>query len=153
MTCCMAEYCLLHWQKTVIIKETSVYFRKLRRNENETNVYEYGVNTVTFPFFAKLAEQKKITPDMLYPFIDVHRHTQVTDFVMNIFAQCSTASSDTQLDYEDIYEAALDGGAGTPFDKVQWWKGIYEIQKIHGIDIYEVWIILSKRCVRECCPI
>ena len=98
------------------------------------------VNTVTFPFFAKLAEQKKITPDMLYPFIDVHRHTQVTDFVMNIFAQCSTASSDTQLDYEDIYEAALDGGAGTPFDKVQWWKGIYEIQKIHGIDIYEVWI-------------
>ena len=42
------------------------------------------INTSPFRFLDKLDEQEKITPEMLYPLIDVHRLTQITDFVINI---------------------------------------------------------------------
>jgi len=39
-----------------------------------------------------------ITPAMLYPLIDVHRHTQIADFVINIFAQLSMSDTDQGID-------------------------------------------------------
>ena len=68
------------------------------------------INTGTFPFLCKLAEQEYITPDMLYPYVDVHRHTQVTDFVMNICASGSNTPSEVFMDYADIYESKMVGG-------------------------------------------
>ena len=67
------------------------------------------INTGTFPFFSKLAERDKITTPMLYPYIDVHRHTQITDFVINIFAQHSVSPSIVFSDYAVVYESAADG--------------------------------------------
>ena len=96
------------------------------------------VNTATFPFFDKVAEQKRITPEMLYPYIDVHRHTQITDFVINVFAQVSTSDTDFGVDYADIYEASSEEGGF--FSRAKIWEGLYKIQRVHGIDVYSVWI-------------
>jgi len=103
-----------------------------------TNV---DVNTVTFPFLCKLNEQEHITPDMLYPFIDVYRHTQITDFVININAKWSCTPSDVFMDYADVYESLTIGGERKDWtDKSVAFKGIYDIQQKHGIDIYAAWI-------------
>ncbi len=100
------------------------------------------INTGTFPFLCKLAEQEHITPDMLYPYVDVHRHTQITDFVMNICASGSNPPSDVWMDYADIYESNIVGEdkASASEKKAIAWRGIYEIQKKHGIDIYATWV-------------
>lgn len=100
------------------------------------------IDTGTFPFLCKLAEQEEITPDMLYPYIDVHRHTQVTDFVMNICASGSNTPSEVWMDYADIYESNIVGkDKSSPSEKISIaWKGLYDIQKKHGIDVYATWI-------------
>ena len=98
------------------------------------------INTSPFRFLDKLDEQEKITPEMLYPFIDVHRLTQITDFVINICAVASTTKSDVFLDYADVYEAASKNETDKELAKALTWRAIYNVQKKHGIDIYKVWI-------------
>lgn len=98
------------------------------------------INTAPFRFLDKLCEQEKITPEMLYPFIDVHRLTQITDFVINICAVASMPKSDVFLDYADVYEAASKNETDKALAKALTWRAIYNVQKKHGIDIYKVWI-------------
>lgn len=100
------------------------------------------INTGTFPFLCKLAEQEYITPDMLYPYVDVHRHTQVTDFVMNICASGSNTPSEIFMDYADIYESKIVGKDKSSASEKGGiaWRGLYDIQKKHGIDVYATWI-------------
>jgi hypothetical protein len=61
------------------------------------------LNTGTFPFFHKLAQRDEITPAMLYPYVDVHRLSATTDFLVNIFCQFSATPSDVFADYSDVY--------------------------------------------------
>ncbi len=101
------------------------------------------INTGTFPFLNKLNEQEYITPEMLFPYVDVHRYTQITDFVMNVCAKGSNTPSDVFMDYADLYESQVIGTDKTEGGKSIAWRGVYDIQKKHGIDIYATWI---KRC-------
>ena len=96
------------------------------------------INSVTFPFLEKLTEQEKITPDMLYPFIDVNRLTGVTDILLNVYCMFSSVKSDCLPDYVDIMENEDNWGDRAIIFKE--WRGLYEIQQKHGIDVYGTWI-------------
>ena len=98
------------------------------------------LNTGTYTFLSKLNEQKKITPDMLYPFVDVHRHTQVTDIVMNVCAGSSNTLSDVYLDYADFFECEVECVSDALSQKRLARQGLYDLQKKHGIDAYATWI-------------
>ena len=42
------------------------------------------VNTTAIPFLNKVAKQKTVTPEMLYPYVDIYKETAVTDILFNI---------------------------------------------------------------------
>ena len=105
------------------------------------------INTGTFPFLSKLAERDDITPAMLYPYVDVHKLTRTTDFVMNMFGQHSSTPSEVFSDYKDIFNAGFGTNDGNAISKASNWQGLYKVQKQliekYNTDIYAVW---TKRC-------
>lgn len=101
------------------------------------------VNSATFVFLCKLNEQEYITPEMLFPFVDINRLSQATDFVMNINAKWSNTKSETYFDYRDMYESTVVGGESQEASELIGLKGLYDIQEKHGIDVYMTWI---NRC-------
>jgi len=137
----MKDEFFLQYHDTMILQKDAD--RNTQRRTVMKKMYmNTDINTGTFPFLNKLNEQEKITPDMLYPYIDVHRHTQITDFVMNICAKGSSTPSDVFMDYADIYESMIIGTDRSDSEegKSAAFRGLYDIQKKHGIDVYATWI-------------
>lgn len=99
------------------------------------------INTGTFPFYHKLAEREKITPAMLYPYVDVHRLTATTDFLVCTFCQFSASASDVFADYSDLVLAGRnDNNTPDTLSKADAWSALEKIQRTlrenYGTDVY-----------------
>ena len=51
------------------------------------------INSYVCPFLNTVLEQENVYPEMLWPFVDVYRSTQVTDVLFDIFCQLSATPS------------------------------------------------------------
>ena len=51
------------------------------------------INSYICPFLDTVLEQENVYPEMLWPFVDIYRSTQVTDVLFDIFCQLSATPS------------------------------------------------------------
>lgn len=99
------------------------------------------INTATFPFYHKLAERDDISPAMLYPYVDAHKLTATTDFLVCTFCQFSASASDVFADYADLVSAGRnDTSAKDTLAKADAWSALAKIQRTlrenYGTDVY-----------------
>jgi len=100
-------------------------------------------DSVCFPYYNKLAEQKKVTPAMLYPFVDIYRNTQTTDLLFNIFCQMSLTESKYWDTVEQRCSCTAENGVNVDYTPI--FKGLYTLHTRDGIDPIAVWIDRTRQ--------
>ena len=105
------------------------------------------VNTTAIPFLNKVAKQKTVTREMLYPYVDIYKETAVTDILFNIFSQSSVCESKYWDSYADVYERKIENGIPVDYTKglsVPGYDGaldgVHRINREFGINPWEVWV-------------
>jgi len=98
-------------------------------------VVNIDINSVTFPFFAELGKKETLTEEDLYPMVDPHADTQVTDLVFDVFCQFSATPSDIMTDAVERHNE-LNSNETNPCWNLKHLAKMYEV---YDIDPYEVW--------------
>ena len=105
-------------------------------------VLNIDINSEVIPFFSSVVQDKDITEESFYPFVDQYidvsgKETQVKALAFDIFCQYSTVDSKVFSDYYAIWRRRVENGFPVNYDAQ--YKPQSLISKAYGIDPYEVW--------------
>ena len=96
------------------------------------------INSYVCPFLNTVLEQENVYPEMLWPFVDVYRSTQVTDVLFDIFCQLSATPSSHIGTLGELCRWGAGNGIEDSFlDFHHCYQQIYDRWQI---DPFQVWI-------------
>lgn len=111
-------------------------------------IINIDINSEVIPFFNSVIQDKVITPESFYPFIDQYvdlpdAKTQVRALAFDVFCQYSTVDSQVFSDYYAIWNRKVENGFPVNYDAQ--FKAQSLLSKAYGIDPYDVWFRRTRQ--------
>ncbi len=101
-------------------------------------VINYDLNTVTFPYLSQFLGRTSVSPEELYPVVDVYADSQVETVFFNTFCQFSLSPSKVWSTFEDRYQTKMENGVAVDYTKPL--ESVHHVQTVLGMDIFKIWI-------------